>query len=510
MGQDTVCNKKTFWEELGIAVIKQYRSIEKNMRQFKMRNNLTVLLIVPPQRESVLNKYTKRELGQEGVFPPLGLAYIAAVLKKHNIGVKIIDALVLGLTGEDICEAVAREKPLFVGITVLTQQYSASLDLAGAIKKTDPHIKIIFGGPHIHFEHRDVIKKPNVDFCVRGEGEYTMLELVETLLKKGDLRNVKGITFKNEKDEIIINPDQDFIKDLDDLPFPARDLIPMDKYKGTISLDGGRPFAAILATRGCPFACHFCSLHSMWKGQRRRSVKNVLDELEHLKKAYGIKYLNFPDDLLVLNREWAEELFEGMVKRSLNSIKWDCNGRIGIMTERLLKKMKNANCQCINYGIEFGNQRLLDFTGKGIKIHQVYETINLTNKVGIPIKGLFMMGYPTETKETLQDTINLAKSLKMDYLAVSIVTPYPGTRLYEYCKEHNMLRNANWSDFDVVQLRHEAIQLEHINMEELLEYTIKINRDFLIRPSYIFRMALRHPHKVLSFGPRLIRRFFSA
>jgi radical SAM superfamily enzyme YgiQ (UPF0313 family) len=468
-----------------------------------------VLLIVPPQRQSSVNKYTKRELGQEGVFPPLGLAYIAAVLQKNNIKTKIIDALASNLSGDDICEAVIKEDPIFVGITVLTQQYTVSLELANAIKKIKPCVKIVLGGPHIHFEHTDVIREACVDFCVRGEGEYTMLELVETVLKGEDLKLVKGITYKNGKGEVFANPDRDFIKNLDELPFPARDLLPMDKYRGTISLDGGRPFTAVLATRGCPFNCHFCSLHSMWKGQRRRSVNNVLEELRYIKKQYGIKYLNFPDDLLVLNRQWAQELFEGMVKCGLNSIKWDCNGRIGIMTEELLKKMKAANCQCINYGIEFGSQRLLDFTGKGIKIPQVFETIGLTNKVGIPIKGLFMMGYPTETRETLQETINLAKSLKMDYLAVSIVTPYPGTELYEYCKQRNMLKEKDWSNYDVVQLRHEAIQLEHISMEELLECTIKINQDFLMRPSYILRMVRRHPRKALSFGPRLIKRIFS-
>lgn len=471
-------------------------------------NNNKVLLIVPPQRQAESNRFTKRELGQEGRFPALGLGYIAAVLRQNHIEVKIIDALALNLTNRQVCDIIIKEAPLFVGITVLTQQYTAAITLAKAIKDIAPQIKIVLGGAHVYFEHEEVIRQECVDFCVRGEGEYTMLELVNAVKNNIDPMSVGGITFRDKEGNVVVTPERGFIKNLDEIPSPARDLLPVDSYNATISLGGGKPFTTILATRGCPFDCHFCSLHSMWKGQRRRSVKNVLDEIEHVKNVFGIKYLNFVDDLLTLNKEWAMELFDGMITRGLNDIKWDCNGRINVMSEELLRKMKQANCRCISYGIEFGNQKIMDFSGKRLKISQVHETIRLTNKVGIPIKGLFMMGYPTETKETLMDTIRLAMSLKMDYLAVSIVTPYPGTQLYEYCKEHNMLKRKGWDNYDVLQLRHEAIKLEHISLEELLSYTIKINRDFMMRPSYFVRMLIRHPAKAFCYGPKLIKRVF--
>lgn len=473
--------------------------------------NNKVLLIVPPQIEvksNITRRELGRELGQEGRFPPLGLGYIAAVLRQNSIEVKIIDALVLDLTNARICDIIIKEAPLFVGITVLTQQYTAAIALAKAIKNIASQIKIILGGAHVHFEYEEVIKEDCVDFCVRGEGEYTMLELVNTIQNNGDLRMVKGITFKDKNGDVVVNPNRDFIKNLDEIPFPARDLMPLDKYNATVSLGGGSPFTAILASRGCVFGCRFCSLYSMWKVQRRRSVNNVLDEIEHVKKEYGVKYLNFVDDLLTLDNRWAIELFEGMNRRGLNDIKWDCNGHINVMSEELLRKMKKANCQCINYGIEFGNQRMLDFSGKHFTIPQVRGTINLTNKVGIPIKGLFMMGYPTETKETLTDTINLAMSLKIDYLVVSIVAPFPGTKLYEYCKEHNILNRKVCDDYDALQLSHDLINLEHISPEELLSYIIKLNRDFMMRPAYIFRMLIRHPKKTFSYGPKFIKRLF--
>ncbi len=468
------------------------------------------VLIVPPERKPDKNKFNKRELGQEGIFPPLGMGYIASFLRQNNIDISIIDSLALCLTQEEVCEKVKKEPPDFIGITVLTQQYTAAVNLARALKDIFREVPIIFGGIHVFAEHETIIKEENsVDFCVRGEGEFTVLELINTLINGGELRNVKGITYRENR-EVVVNPEREFIKNLDELPFPARDLLPMDIYRGTIALEGGRPFSTILATRGCPFTCHYCELATMWKTQRRRSVENVLDEIEHLKKSYGVKYLEFIDDLLTANKKWAIQLCRGMCERGLDDIQWECCGRIGLMDDDLLKEMKKANCRCISYGIEFGSQRMLDFVNKKITIKQIYDTINMTNKARIPIKGLFMMGYPTETKKDIEETLKLARRLKLDYLAVSIVTPYPGTQLYKYCKENGLLRTNDWSNYDIVQLRHQAIELEHVTLEELLEYTIRINREFLLRPSYMFRMLRRHPMKALGFGPKLLARLFQA
>jgi len=468
-----------------------------------------IVLIVPPERKPRKNRFNTRELGQEGLFPPLGLAYIGAFLRKNGVDVVIIDSLALGLNETEICEIAAKESPEFIGITVLTQQYTAAANLARALKSYLKDVCIIFGGIHIFAEHENIIKsEESVDICVRGEGEITALEIINTIASAGDLRDVKGITYRN-KETVIVNPARDFIANLDELPFPAWDLLPMELYRGTIALEGGRPFSTMLATRGCPFSCHYCELAKMWRTQRRRSVDNVLDEMDYLKRNYGLRYLEFIDDLLVVDKKWAIELFRGMRKRGLDDIQWECCGRIGLMDEELLREMKRANCRCISYGIEFGSQRMLDFVNKRITIKQIYDTVKITNKAGIPIKGLFMMGYPTETKEEIKQTIQLAKNLDLDYLAVSIVTPYPGTDLYEYCQKNGMLRINDWSNYDILQLRHNAIALENVTLEELLEYSIRINREFLLRPNYILKMAWKHPLKILAFGPKLLPRLLS-
>ncbi len=283
-------------------------------------NRPRCILIVPPEKKPCINN----EVGQTGVFPPLGLAYLAAVLRNNSIQVKIIDALACGLSIEDVCEKIKDEKPDFCGITVLSQQIKTVLKLTAQIKEAFPLTKVVLGGPHIHFEYQDVVTESSVDYCVRGEGEYTLLELIQTVVEGGDIGAVEGIVFKGSSNNVIVNPERPYIHNLCEIPFPARDLLPMEAYNPPISLGAkkGKLFTSILATRGCSYKCHYCSLSAMWGPQRRRSVENVLDEIEQLQKDYGVKYLSFVDDLLVINNKWAIELFQRIRKRT-NEVEWE-------------------------------------------------------------------------------------------------------------------------------------------------------------------------------------------
>ena len=301
-------------------------------KKVQQHNKARCILIVPPEEKSLVDN----EVFQTGVFPPLGLAYLASVLRKNSIQVKIIDALACGLSAEDICETVESEKPDFCGITVLSQQIGAALKLTAKIKEVSPLTKTVLGGPHIHFEHESVIAEANVDCCVRGEGEQALLELIQAVMEGRDLRTVKGVTFKDDTGQVVVNAGRPYLRNLDEVPFPARDLLPMKTYKPPIALGTGKPFTSILATRGCSYKCHYCCLSAMWGSQRRRSVGNVLDEIEKLQKDYGVKYLSFVDDLLVVNSKWAIELFQGMQQRGIN-VEGDCCGRIGVRSEQLLE-----------------------------------------------------------------------------------------------------------------------------------------------------------------------------
>ena len=428
------------------------------------------VLIDPPDQAP--NSYQSRDASRatemHEVYPPLGLLYIAEVLRQNNIDVHLIEARSMGLSHDEVIEKVTKENPDFVGITAITARINNALYLSAKVKEINPDTKVILGGPHVHFEHRTVINHPAVDFCVRGEGELTALELIKTVLEGENLREVKGITFK-EKDNIVVTPDRPYVADLDTLPFPARGLLQNSVYKG--SWTEGEAFSPILATRGCPYLCQFCDAPAIWgRVHRRRSVESILDELEEIYERFGVRYVRFLDDLLVVNKEWTVNLCRGMRERCLDEICWVCDGRVGLMSGELLEELKKANCKVIFYGIEFGNQRILDLCQKGFTIEQVKETVEMTSKVGISCYGYFMMGYPTETAETVEDTINLAVELALDYgmdsAGFSIVTPFPGTGLYEYCKKNNMLKSKDWSRYSY-QLGKGIIKLEHITDEEL-------------------------------------------
>jgi len=452
-----------------------------------MTNNskrIKCILIDPPDKIPFSNQKegVSKSTEMHEVYPPLGLLYIAAVLKENGIGVRLIEARARGLSHPEVIEEVRKENPCFVGITCLTARINSALYLALRVKEINPDIKVILGGPHVNFEHRTVINNPSVDFCVRGEGEITALELIKTALESGDLREVKGITFK-ENGEVIVTPDRPFVSDLDTLPFPERELLQNSVYKG--SWTEGETFSPMLATRGCPYLCQFCDAPAIWgRIHRRRSVENVLDELEEIYEKFGVRYVRFVDDLLVVNKNWTIELCRGILKRGLDDLSWACDGRVGLMSEELLEELKNANCKVIFYGVEFGNQRILDLCKKGFTIEQVKETIEKTVKVGISSYGYFMMGYPTETVETVEDTIKLAVELALDYgmdsAGFSIVTPFPGTGLYKHCKKNNMLKSSDWSRYSY-QLGKGIIKLDNITDEELANLYEKALYEFQFR-----------------------------
>ena len=445
--------------------------------------NLRCILIDPPSMAVNISTKTgvKEATEQLACSPPIGLAYVAAVLQRNGTDVKIIDAKSLNLSHKEVCEMVERENPDIVGVTVFTSQLRSALNMCQAVKEACPSTKVVVGGPHIHSEHREVIKKGFIDFCVRLEGETTMLELVNAIWNGGELEKVKGITFKRG-DEIVVNPDRPLVKDLDSLPFPARDLLPNDVYGGIKGLEKGENYTLVSASRGCPFKCHFCAVPQFWSGQRRRSAANILDELEHIVQAYNIRFLMFSDEEFVVNKKWAAEICQGMVERGLNKIlAWSCSTRVDTVTQEILEAMKKANCEFIFYGIEFGNQRILDFANKKTTVPQIYEAIDMTRKAGISPHGNFMIGYPTETRDTIEDTITLARTLDLDHASFSIVIPFPGTRLYQYCQENDLLSTDDWEQYSYFNPEKAVIRLRDVTEEELMKLYEKAHAEFLFR-----------------------------
>ncbi|VVB86554.1 Ribosomal protein S12 methylthiotransferase RimO [uncultured archaeon] len=460
----------------------------------KEKKPVNIVLISPPDVDYI----NAIETDLLVIDPPIGLAYVASVLRDNGMDVKIIDGNALKLSIEDVVELVANDAPDFVGITVYTFMVEVCAKIAKGIKEKSQQTKIIFGGPHIHPQHEEVMRMiPFVDYCVIGEGEYPTLELIKAVNEGNDLTQVKSIAYRlNGK--IIINQQREYLKNLDELPFPARDLLPFDAYRSPHSIGGQKPFTLILSSRGCPFACHFCACNAVWGNQRRRSVENVLDEIEFVYKKYNIKAIRIEDDLFTLNKKWAIAICRGMVERGLNKIEWETNGRVGTLSKELLVEMRNANCKSIALGIEFGNQRIIDFAEKGLKIDQVFETVKLIKESGIRVKAYFMIGYPTETKETIEDTIKLSQRLDLDYALFSLATPFPGTRLYKYVMDKRLLKSNDWKDYRFGSAR--TCSLDGISEDDLIKLWNRAGSEFYYRPKQMLKILRWHPKYVMQLG----------
>lgn len=402
---------------------------------------------------------------------PLGLAYIAAVLEKEH-EVFVIDAPAEGWKnlhndrvryrrGLEIDEIIAKVKkinPDVVGITsMFMMNASNAIKVAQAVKSIKKDLTIITGGADATIRPFDYLKQ-GVDFVVVGEGEHTIVELIH-LLEQGnrdELPNVKGIAYlKLENGRLTITPPRPFIEDLDSLPIPARHLLPVDAYfeaakKGVAPyIRITKPWATIMTTRGCPYNCVFCAVQSIsGRKFRTRSPQNVVQEMEYLIDRYGVKYVDFMDDNMTLDKRRWEQILDIMIEGRLN-IEWSAlNVRADSLDDNILTKMKRAGCWWINLSPESGSQRVVDSViKKNQNLQKVEEAVTICRRIGIKVGCNFVLGLINETKEDLQKTVEFARKLKRmgsSPIQPYMATPYYGTELYEQAKRGGfLLREAD-------------------------------------------------------------------
>lgn len=431
---------------------------------------MRILLIDPP---------FYRFIGYYNRYFPLGLAYLAAVLRREGHEVLIYDAdcnvnpskidfarledsYPLYLKSlkdnshpiwQEMRKTIRDFKPDLVGISVWTTFAASAFKIASLCKEYDESVPVVMGGPHISIKSDEVVKIcADVDFLVRGEGEETFLEIVKALEDKAE-DNVKGAGVRSERlsaichelsaikgisyrwnGEIIHNPERDFIQDLDSIPSPARDLLlNKDSYS---SEDMG----LLMTSRGCPYNCSYCAT-SIWKRKvRYRSGDNIIEEIKLLIDTYGTTQFTLKDDSFTVNRKRTLEFCDRLIREYIN-INWDCNTRVDLVDEELLRKMKAAGCNSIKVGIETGNERALKLINKRTTFSQAREAAKLFRKVGIHWTGYFMMGLPSETKEEVYQTLKFMKELKPDFASFSVYEPFPGTELFEIGIEKGLVQN---------------------------------------------------------------------
>jgi radical SAM superfamily enzyme YgiQ (UPF0313 family) len=430
---------------------------------------MKVLLINPPY---VNSKYKFIGL----VAPPLGIAYIAAVLEEGGVDVKIIDAAALEMEWDTLKKEIENYSPDVVAITALTPTINKALKTAKITKKTCPNANIVMGGYHPTFTYTELLKNDFIDIVILGEGEYTMLELVKTLEKGGDLKEVKGIACKD-----FTTPPRDIIKDIDSLPFPARHLLPMDEYK---VLNIKLPTGTLISGRGCPFNCSFCASSAMHgRKMRFRSAQNIVDEIEHLISDYDAEMIAFMDDTFTLRPERVIEICDEIKKRDLDFF-WGCTARVDTVSKSLLKKMREAGCITIFYGVESADQQLLDGMNKKISVDKIRNAFKLTKEADMRTIASVAIGMPGDTKENIEKTINFVKDLDASYAIFSLATPYPGTAFYNEARANDLIKVNDWSKYTLLS---PVLETVDCSLEELKKLQKKGFRKFYLRPGYILR-----------------------
>lgn len=432
---------------------------------------MTILLINPPGKTSL-------------ICPPLGLAYVAASLQKSNHRVIILDYLLEKFSEKKLLKFIKKENAFIIGLTAVTPNIKKALFLAEIIKKKFPEKIIVLGGAHVTLKPREILEKTkNIDYIFRGEGEIRFPKLIEYILKKENPENLPGLTFRKNK-QIINTPDATFIENLDELPFPARELLNIKKYSKYLN-NLKKPATTIFTSRGCPYHCIYCSKPITGTKFRPRSPENIISEIELLKNEYGIKELQFYDDTFTLDKERVLKICQLLIEKKIK-IQWKCETRINLVDEELLKIMKKAGCYFIAYGIESGNQRILNFLKKSTTIEQIKNAVMLTKKTNIKVLGYFMLGIPTENEKEIKQTIKFSKELNLDYVQFAIATAYPGTDLYNIAKQSGKISN-DWTQAFYALGTKSTISLSEVPIKKLRSYLKKAYISFYFRPTYIWK-----------------------
>ena len=415
-----------------------------------------VLLIQPP--------FSRWPGEAKVVQPPLGLAYIAAVLEKDGYTVKIIDAPLegyeeeikfsdgrhrYGLSYEEILKRVKEFRPDIIGISCsFSTLFYTVCELSREIKKFDKSIKICVGGAHPTSVPEEVFEREEIDFVIIGEGEARFSQLLAALSAGESLSAIDGLGYR-QGNKVLINPPVNYIRDLDEIPFPARHLLDMEKYLRInkphgVSTKGDRA-TTIITSRGCPANCIFCSIHGIWGRKFRvRSPENVIKEIELLKTQYGIDEILFEDDNLTFDNKRAEKIFDLMIDKGFN-LHWKTPNGVALwrLTETLIAKMRKSGCYHLAFAIESGNDHVLHgIIKKPLNLKKVKTLIDAAKRCGIIAEGFFVLGFPGETFEQMKETFKYALHLGLDKANFMIATPYPGTRLYEVCVKDGYLADG--------------------------------------------------------------------
>jgi radical SAM superfamily enzyme YgiQ (UPF0313 family) len=458
---------------------------------------LQILLLNPPTREG---KGFIREgrCTQEGgvwttLWPPISLATIGAVLERDGHEVHALDAGATGYARERLLNDIGNNPPDVVVWSTGTPSIEDDLALAGEIKRVSTHIKTAVFGTHVTaLDQACMEATPDLDVIVRNEPEATVAEWIESIESRRVPETVAGLTFRANA-RVVRNPDRAFVADLDGLPDPAWHLFDLDAYR--LPLKGTR-FLMVTPHRGCPYPCSYCTAQTFYGSKlRRRSVARVAAEIERNIEKLGVREFFFWSDTFTIDKRYVMALTEALEPLGIS---WASNSRVDTIDAEMAEAMRRAGCWMVSFGIESGDQAVLEAAGKGAKVEDAEDAVRVSKRAGLKVAGHFVLGIPGETRESLEKTLALARRLPLDFIQFYCAVPFPGSRLYETAKEKGWLTQNDFSRFR----QDEAIlELPTLSRDEVMAYRQKAYREFYTKP----RVALG---ALSMLSPRFLKRLF--
>jgi len=401
--------------------------------------------------------------------PPLGIMYLSSALKSEGHTTRLVDLVGKSVEHDCLENAITSFDPDMIGISSITSSYNNGVEIASFSKQVKPSVITVMGGQHVTFRDEDAASIGDVDFVVRGEGERTITELARVLESRLDTRTVSGITYVQDG-QVVRTPPREWLN-LDMLASPDRDGVDMQFYRENSKY----PWGTLVSSRGCQGSCKFCSSNRMWRKARLRSAESVVEEAKLLVNKYNFSTLKFCDDNFTTDAERTKIICAGLEKY-LPGVKWYCLSRIDTVNENLLHSMKSAGCFSIVYGIESANNCTLEKIGKQITIEAACETVELTQMCGIKAHTGFIIGFPNETREMTENTLDVALKLRSD--RISFLTPYPGTYYFKHAKELGLrIRVESWDEYSLIN---PIVETKHLSKKQLYNmwnaYYLKLRR----------------------------------
>lgn len=446
-----------------------------------------ILLIAPSIYKE---EYSARGSEQTAsILPPMGLAYIAALLRNYGHYCEILD----GLAEPCSLDEIVKKSRSFdiIGITSISTYALRVNQLLNKLKQPNVKTPIVVGGPHATILPQSCLEN-GADYVVLGEGELPMLELVNALENNGDITQVGSISYIREN-KLIKNPRIPLIANLDEIPIPAYDLLPMKCYRTSEARTKRQPSYSLLASRGCPGVCSFCNKSVSGTKVRYFSADRITEEFFLLRDKYGAENIAIWDDNFLTNHSLVNNVCDRLIKNKFNKT-WSLEARVDYVNKDILKHLKEAGCDFIAYGIESGSQRMLDSMKKGITLEQITRAVKMTKEVGINIRGYFMMGLPYETLEDIEKTIQFAIELDIEVASFTLFVPLPGTLDYKRAKKtgtfpdpeyflHSIYPEFNFPD-SLVYIP------EGITAKELFDKHRSAYNRYYFRPKFLLKSLL--------------------